>query len=455
MYITIQTSKTEAHEVELETLDIDEGVVTVTAQIDDAANEPKSSFIMLAERLMRDESQAKWMGCANINKPLFTIIGENNNVEIQFDNSTGSTQFRVDIVTPTNIFNQLQEVVSFKFQPQQQSEYPLYRLVFQPYRDNVIDKASLTPPFIFGVCNQADPHAVKAKQALDEIKSLIGGVDINGHDEASISINSALNQLSRDTSFKLPDLLPTKPQSNTEQPSPKPRARTKFSLHDIIMGDPEDKPPTPVLSPITGKSSPASRNNTPETSHKQLPSKRSKREADSDQDYQSPSESADEDNEISDAEEENENEATIDEQDEEYTERPSKKPRKSAAGATTSFKCSVCHKTRKSQVGDIKRQITKSNVYLYELVFNKKVSCGRVCTDCLTTYNASPCTVCKGTDFKSGTLSLKPDMIPMYEESFNRNDLSEGKLCRACYGKFYTIQNKNLNKKISKPPKAV
>jgi hypothetical protein len=121
--------------------------------------------------------------------------------------------------------------------------------------------------------------------------------------------------------------------------------------------------------------------------------------------------------------------------------------RASRGRSSQKYQCTVCEQTKEDQIGDIKRQVTRSNVYLYELVFNKKISCGRVCADCLTQYNAAPCTLCGGTDFKSGTLSLKADLIPKYEAAFGKRDIKEGKLCRGCYGKFYAYQSKSLNKK--------
>jgi hypothetical protein len=108
------------------------------------------------------------------------------------------------------------------------------------------------------------------------------------------------------------------------------------------------------------------------------------------------------------------------------------------------FKCTVCDKKKIEKQGNIKRQVTRSNVYLYQLVFGRSISCGRVCQECLDEYNRAPCKICGGTDFRAGTLSLKSDLIPKYEQAFGRQNLQEGKLCRGCYGKFYAFTNRGV-----------
>jgi hypothetical protein len=127
------------------------------------------------------------------------------------------------------------------------------------------------------------------------------------------------------------------------------------------------------------------------------------------------------------------------------TPREPKGKSRDTSGKGLVFKCTVCNKKKTDKQGDIKRQVTRSNVYLYQLVFKRTITCGRVCQECLNEYNHAPCKLCGSNDFRTGTLSLKSDLIPKYEAAFGRQNLQEGKLCRACYGKFYAYTNKSGN----------
>jgi hypothetical protein len=143
----------------------------------------------------------------------------------------------------------------------------------------------------------------------------------------------------------------------------------------------------------------------------------------------------------------------VDPKDDEYKETRRKTsavvtttPRERKRGSTDkglTYTCTVCNHKKTDKQGDIKRQVTRSNVFLYQLVFKRNITCGRVCQECLNEYNQSPCKLCGSNDFRTGTLSLKSDLIPKYEQAFGRQGLQEGKLCRACYGKYYSYTNKS------------
>jgi hypothetical protein len=118
----------------------------------------------------------------------------------------------------------------------------------------------------------------------------------------------------------------------------------------------------------------------------------------------------------------------------EYVHRPRKRP-----GLVV--RCTVCE-TRISD-DSIKRQVNRHNVNIFKVVFQREIECGRVCDECLKIYNNTPCQICGDTDFRGGTLALKQEAIQKYEEAFGMKGLVEGKVCRGCYGKFYTFTKRS------------
>jgi hypothetical protein len=505
MYVTIErddvSSSEDRSQSHLELLKTDAAIV-FRVTVEDDKNEPDPSVVIVVEQLVNVDTSPQvqdntivngmvngrifqWVECTNVTRPLFSIKNpiQCSNSCVIFDNTTGRSYLRIDIKNVVSQ-NHLQESTKVLFEPPlftDDIKCPIFRFVFHQYQNgkNVHDPVDWIPPFVFGVFSEHDDIKnllVLYNTVLDSlpmVSSILHNPQQQGTEfHVRERVRAALNR-SGEQNYKplmVPEILaprqavmpaiPPNPIEIQPQPSTSPPAakrikldsgsdepttpskitRTKFVLEDIMSNettDAETNAAHALITPIRPIPTPL------------------KRKYESIQENDDDGETTEEEDEEDDRQEENEDYQEEEEEEaEEIADSRSKPSRRtstkpSTRGKTHStqpYKCTVCQKLKEDQIGEIKRQVTRSNVYLYDLVFGKKISCGRVCSDCLATYNSSPCTLCGGTDFKSGTLSLKSDLIPRYEAAFGKRDLKEGKLCRGCYGKFYAYQSKSLNK---------
>ncbi len=491
MYVTIEaeepTVKDERSSAYMDLLQLN-ACITLRIFVDDCTKEPDPAVLVVVEQLVHVDTAPqiqnnaiingvrgvfKWIECTNVAKPLFTIKNTDSysSSSVRFDRQTGRSYLRVDI---RNVIsnNQLQETVRVQFEPPtietEELKTPLFRFTFYQYSKGkqIHDPMEWVPPFVFGIVSGKDDikSLVQAYHRIIETFPFVTNALVTTPDNSGFHIKervrAALNR-SGENDYKplpLPMNLPLAPvivpQARRGSPEsvvspayrPKPskqeeqevhtpsKKRSAFSMDDIMGGD--EDPPTGTTA---DEQLAAQALLSPFTIHDTNPLKRKLSSSNSEH---SDEEGADDSDDNLEIDEHGVEPKTKKRNSGTKLNAPSPAARSRVKSQGQEFVCTVCHDTKEDQIGDIKRQITRSNVHLYQLVFNKKVSCGRVCNECLAEYNSSPCTLCGTTEFKSGTLSLKSDLIPKYEEAFGRTGLQEGKLCRGCYGKFYAYQSK-------------